>query len=84
MNLSSRGFIGEQFGQDTTLDILAKNVTAFWPCPKNLLEAKWKSFGLISLAEILRQANIDMVISDPLKQVCNEKEQAMQKEIQNL
>lgn len=25
-----------------------KNMSAFWPCPKNLPEAELKSFGLIS------------------------------------
>lgn len=64
--------------------ILAKNITAFCPCLKNLLEAKLKSFGLISLTEILRQTNIDsatwlLVIT--LMQACNENEQAVEKEI---
>lgn len=45
-----------------TSDIL-ENETAFCPCPKNLLEAKLKSFGLISLAEeIPRQLSIDSVM----------------------
>ena len=36
---------------DHSCDILATNVAAFCLCPKNLPEAKLKSFGLLSLAE---------------------------------
>jgi hypothetical protein len=31
---------------DHSCDILSKNMAAFCPCPKNLPEAKLKSFGL--------------------------------------
>ena len=44
-------------------DILVKNVAAFCPCPKSLLEAKVKRFGLILLSEkISKQSSIDSVI----------------------
>ena len=32
-------------------DILVNNVTVFYPCPKTLSEAKFKSSGLLVLAE---------------------------------
>lgn len=38
-------------------DILAKNVAALGPCPKNLLEAKLKRFGLTMLAEGFKTAS---------------------------
>lgn len=45
---------------DHFCDILAKNIAAFYPCPKTLPEAKLKSNKLISLiVEISRQPNID-------------------------
>lgn len=45
---------------DHFYDILAKNMTAFCPCPKNLPEAKLKSFVLMALAEnISRQPHTD-------------------------
>ena len=63
-------------------------MTAFWPCPKNLPEPKFKSNGLISLVEeISRQPTIDsvpwlLVITSTW--VYNAKEQAGQREIQNV
>lgn len=43
-------------------NILAKNVAIFCFCSKNLLEAKLKCFGLMSLAEeSSRQPSIDCV-----------------------
>ena len=47
--------------RDHPCNILAKNVTAFCPCPKSLLEPKLKNFGLMALAEISRQPSIDFV-----------------------
>ena len=51
---------------DSSCDILAKSVTAFCLCPKNLPETKLKSFGLMLLAEISEQQSIDcpVVISE--------------------
>lgn len=44
---------------DCSCDILVKNVAAFCPCPKNLPEAKLKSFGLVTLEkENSRQPSI--------------------------
>lgn len=40
------------WSRDHACVILAKNVAAFYPCPKNLLEAKFKSNELISVTEI--------------------------------
>jgi hypothetical protein len=43
---------------------LAKSVAAFCHCPKKLIlsETKWKTFGLMALAEeISRQPSIDCV-----------------------
>ena len=46
-------------------DILAKNLEAFYPYPKNLPKAKTKSSGLISLAEgIWRQCDIEWLYAD--------------------
>ena len=36
-----------QWCRDHSCDILSKNVIDFCPCPKNLPEAKLKSFGLM-------------------------------------
>lgn len=45
--------------KNQSCNILAKNVASFCPCSKNLLVAKLKKFGLISLAEdFSRQSNI--------------------------
>jgi hypothetical protein len=45
--------------RDNFYDILVKNVAAFCPCPKNLPEAKLKSFGLVTLEkENSRQPSI--------------------------
>jgi hypothetical protein len=38
-------------------DILVKNVAAFCLCPKNLPEAKLRSFGLIFLADVILRLN---------------------------
>ena len=35
--------------RDCSYNILVKNVAAFYPCPKSLLKAKVKRFGLITL-----------------------------------
>lgn len=44
--------------------ILAKDVTTFCPHPKNLPEAKLKSFGLMALAEeISRLPSIDCLVA---------------------
>jgi hypothetical protein len=44
-------------------NILVMNIATFCPSPKNLPEAKLKSFGLMSLAEeISRQPRIDSVM----------------------
>lgn len=49
--------------RDHSCDVLAKNVAAFCPFPKNLLEAKLKSFRLMALTErILRQPSTNSVI----------------------
>ena len=40
------------WARDHSYDILAKNVAPFYLCTKNLLKAKSKSMGQISLAEI--------------------------------
>ena len=55
--------MGMKFFQELPGDhpyhILAKNLAAFFPCPKNLPEAKLKSFGLVALAEeISRQPKV--------------------------
>lgn len=36
-------------GRDHSVILLAENMAAFCPCPNNLLEAKLKSTGLMSL-----------------------------------
>jgi hypothetical protein len=46
VDVSDRKFIGDQ-----SCDILGKNVAALCSCPKHLMEAKLKNFGLITLAE---------------------------------
>ena len=66
----------------------AKNVTVFYPCPKNLPEAKLKTFGLTALVEkILRPPFTDcgtwpLVIT--LMQIYNDREKLGQKEIQTV
>lgn len=61
-------------------DILAKNVAAFYSCPKNLPQADMESFGLMSLAEeISIQTHVNSVmwlLMIALTQIYNEKEQA--------
>ena len=68
-------------------DILLNKVAAFSSCLKGLLEAKVKSFGLISLAEeISKQPSIDSVVwllVVTLMKIYNEKEQVGQMKIQN-
>jgi hypothetical protein len=69
-------------------------VAAFCPCltsplhkKRNLSEAKLKSFGLMTLAEISRQPNIDSVLwllVVTLMQIYNEKEQAEHGKMQNV
>lgn len=58
-------------------------MTAFCPCPKFLLEAKLKSFGLMLLAEkISIQSNVDAVLwllVITFMQIYNEKEKARQR-----
>ena len=39
------------WARDHSSGILAKNMSNFFSCPKNLPEAKLKNFGLITLAE---------------------------------
>lgn len=63
-------------------DIFASNAAAFCLCPKNLLEAKLKSFGLMSAEEISGEPNTDCVtwsLEIILVQIYNEREQAGQK-----
>lgn len=72
--------------RDHACVILAKNVAAFYPCPKNLLEAKFKSHELISVTEeISRQPKIDsavwLLVNTP---IYSEKEQMGQKETQDV
>lgn len=62
-------------------------MAAFCPCPKNLCEAKLKSFGLTALAEeISRRSGTDRVawlLVTTFMHIYNEKEQAEQEKIQN-
>ena len=59
-----------------------KNVAAFCPCPKNLPEAKVKSFGSIaSVEKIIKQPSVECVLwllVAMLIRICSEKEQAKQ------
>lgn len=79
-----RGTITSNWTRDHSCDIMAD----FCTCPKNILEAKLKSFRLLLLAEkISRQPNIGstprlLVIT--LMQVYNDKKQKGQKGIQNI
>ena len=70
-------------GLETVLVKLAKNVAAFCPCSKNLLEATLKSFGLMTLAEeISRESSTDSVIQllvITLMQIYNKMKEAEQK-----
>lgn len=72
------------WGRDHSCDIFVKDVAAFYSCPKNLLEVKLKSFRLISLAEEISSNLAVWLLVITLLQVYNEKEQAGQKEIQNI
>ena len=58
---------------------LLNNVTAFFPCPKFLYEAKFESSGLRFAGEIPRQPRIDFVAQlfvIVFMQIYNEREQA--------
>jgi hypothetical protein len=58
-------------------------VAAFCTYPKNLPESKWKSFGLVALAEeISSHPSIDFIqwLLFNCMQIYNEKEQADQRE----
>lgn len=62
LNRFLRGIILATGLQNILVYILAKNVAVYCLCPKNLLEAKLKCFGLTSLAEeISRKPSIDCV-----------------------
>lgn len=65
--------------------VLTKNMAAFCPCPKNLLRAKFKSYGLNSwVGQISRQPNINSImwlLIITLIHVYSEKEHVGQKEI---
>lgn len=65
--------------RDCSCDILAKNVAAVCPCPKNLPKATLKSFGLIaSTEETSKQPSINSVVwllVLTLTEIYNEKEQ---------
>ena len=51
------------WARDYLCDVLAKNVSAFCPCPKNLLETKLNCLLQISLAEeISTQTNMNSVM----------------------
>jgi hypothetical protein len=43
--------------KEHSCNILAKNMAAFFPCLKNMPEAKLKSFELMTLAEEIMQMN---------------------------
>ena len=68
--------------RDCSFYILAKNETAFIPCPKSLTEAKVKSFRLILVTkEISKQPSIDPVVwflVVTLMRINNENQQAKQ------
>ena len=68
--------------RDCSCDILVKKVAAFCPCPKNLPEAKVKSFELNPLAEVSKQPSIDSsivwLLVLTLRKIYNEKEQTKQ------
>ena len=68
--------------------MLVKNVDAFCPCPKSLLECKVKIFGLIpSAKEISKQPSVDSVMwlfVVTLMKIYNEKEQTEQSKLQNV
>lgn len=67
-------------------DILMKNLSFFCPCPENFPKAELKRNGMSSSAgEISQQHNVESVAWLLLiicLQVCSEKEQVKQKEIQ--
>lgn len=73
--------------RDTSCDILTKNVPAFCPSPKDLLEPNLERFDLIAWAEeISWQPTVDSVMCFVIiiMQVYSKKEQVRQKAIQNL
>lgn len=60
-----RGTIFLSTAKDLSCDyyFFRKNIASFYPCPKNLPEAKLKSNGLIYLVvEISREPNIESVM----------------------
>ena len=75
----------DMWHRDWSCSILMKNVAVLGPCPKNLPEAKVKSFGLIPLEEeISKQPGIDSVIwllVITLMEIYNEKKKAVQGKI---
>lgn len=66
-------------------DVLTNNMAAFCPCPKSLLRAKFKSFGINSwVGQISRQPNINSIVwllIITLMHVYSEKEHVGRKEI---
>lgn len=73
--------------KDYSHDILAKNVTAFCFCLRNLLQTKLKSFGLLVLTEKSEQPSTDSVcwllVFTPM-QIYNEEVQAEQGKTKNV
>ena len=74
--------------RECSCDILLKNMADFFPCLKNMLEAKLKSLGLMVLSkEISGCSGIDLVmwlLVVTLTQIYNEKKQAEQEKLQNV
>ena len=66
--------------RECSCEVLVNNLAVSCPCPKKLLEAKVKDFGLILLGEeISKQPKIDSVtwlLVVTLMKIYNEKEQA--------
>lgn len=58
--------------RNCSCNILAKNVAAVCPCPKNLPEAKLKSFGLIASTE--ETSVVWLLVFTPME-IYNEREQ---------
>jgi hypothetical protein len=50
LSRNSEGKNISKWPRDHSHDNLAKNVTTFCPCSKNLPETKLKTFGLVALA----------------------------------
>jgi hypothetical protein len=72
--------------RECSCDILLKNMADFFPCLKNMLEAKLKSLGLMVLSkEISGCSGIDLVmwlLVVTLMRVYNEKQHSEQGKIQ--